>query len=147
MSPILSRLALPALAATLASATPCLAQDLSPEIVRLGGYATSYGQAGYGNGLVDGSYVGAPFTHVPSPRQIVPTPWGYGTYGVPTVSGIRTAPAGEPVVYVIDGAGAQRRATRAPGRAGDGRWSGMASGPDLGSGGGARVIQVRVPRR
>lgn len=166
MSPRISRLSRAALAraalprAALAAAAfavpafaavPCAAQEPGPGIAYLGGAPPSYyGQAGYGANLLDGSYVGAPLTRFPSPREIVPSPWGYGTYGVPTVSGIRRAPVGEPVVYVVEGSGPRRgepagARTSSAGR--DGRWSGLEEAARFEAGGGARVVQVRVPRR
>ncbi|MDR7035298.1 hypothetical protein J2X36_000033 [Methylobacterium sp. BE186] len=108
------------------------------------GYGGGYG---YADGLIGGSYIGAPFTRVPRPSQIVPAPWTYGTYGVPTFSGKRQAPVGEPTVYVIDAPAAR---TRAPGKARilsrgrDGEWSRFEAAPA--SAGGARVITVSVPR-
>ena len=146
----LVRFALPALLASVVASAPCAAQDVVPGIAYLGGYAPSYGQAGYGANLIDGSYVGAPLTRVPSPREIVPSPWSYGTYGVPTVSGIRRAPVGEPVVYVIEGsrpapAARARTGSRVLTRDGEGGWSNLSA--ESGGGGGARIVEVRVPRR
>jgi len=67
----------------------------------------SYPYAGYENGyggpLIHGDYVGAPLTRFPRPSELVPSAWGYGTYGIPTVAGIRSASVGTPTVYVIDG--------------------------------------------
>lgn len=145
--PVLSR-SLPVLA-LIAGIAPASAQTLG-DGTSIGylptGYAAAYG--GYGSGLVDGAYVGAPFTRVPSPREIVPTPWGYGTYGVPTVSGIRRAPVGEPVVYVIEGTGKGKTRRESERRRQAGRWSGLtAAEPVPQQAGGARVIEVRVPRR
>lgn len=96
------------------------------------GYAGDYGYAG---AFVRGSYIGAPLTHVPRPAQLVPTPWSYGTYGVPTVSGIPPAPAGHPTLTVINARGS----LVAP-RRGDARADGDAVA-------GVRIIEVQVPRR
>lgn len=69
------------------------------------GYGFSYPRVAYGTGFgqpfLQGDYVGAPFTSVPRPNHLVPTPWSYGTYGVPTVSGIAPAPTGRPTLTVI----------------------------------------------
>jgi hypothetical protein len=132
---------------------PAAAQDLT----YVGGPAPGYGSAyGYGDNLVGGAYVGAPLTRFPSPRELVPPAWGYGTYGVPTVSGIRRAPVGEPTVYVIDSPAPRRRdpaRARILSRQRDGHWSQFRSG-DAAEGmrpaaysGGARIIPVTVPRR
>lgn len=67
------------------------------------GYPGDYGYAG---SAIRGDYVGAPLTRFPRPSELVPSAWGYGTYGIPTVSGIRQAPVGTPTVYVIDAPGA-----------------------------------------
>ncbi len=55
------------------------------------GYAYGYSDGGYrfAGPVVEGAYLGAPFTRLPSTSRIVPPAWGYGTYGVPTVAGIR----------------------------------------------------------
>ncbi|KQO67695.1 hypothetical protein [Methylobacterium sp. Leaf89] len=127
----------------------------------------SYPYAGYENGyggpLIHGDYVGAPLTRFPRPSELVPSAWGYGTYGIPTVAGIRSASVGTPTVYVIEGQPSASRAA-APGRSRvltrgrQGRWS-DAAGPTRARGrggpfqaaapvaetsGGARVIPVRV---
>ncbi|AWN40879.1 hypothetical protein [Methylobacterium durans] len=138
----------------LALAGPALADPY-----REGGVIVGYGNAGYGgaygfaDGLVGGSYIGAPFTRVPRPSEIVPAPWTYGTYGVPTFSGKRQAPVGEPTLYVIDAPAARSRVSgrttpaksRIQSRARDGQWSRLDSG--AASAGGVRVITVSVPRR
>ncbi|GJE17921.1 hypothetical protein [Methylobacterium marchantiae] len=73
--------------------------------------ASSYGHHGgslqrfdesYAGPLIRGDYLGAPLTRFPRPTELVPSAWGYGTYGVPTVTGIRPASVGTPTVYVID---------------------------------------------
>ena len=69
------------------------------------GYGPAYGgQGGYGfaDEAVRGAYIGAPFTSLPSPNRIVPAPWSYGTYGVPTISGLREAPVAAPSVTVVN---------------------------------------------
>lgn len=70
-------------------------------------YAGLYPAAAYG---------AAPLVRFPRPTELVPSAWGYGTYGVPTATGIRPASVGTPVVYVID-TPARRvmRQTRNPG--------------------------------
>jgi len=118
---------------------------------------------GYGGPLLHGDYVGAPLTRFPRPSELVPSAWGYGTYGIPTVAGIRSASVGTPTVYVIDGQPSALR-TAASGRSRvltrnrQGRWSDaagaertrarggpfQAAAPVAETGGGARVIPVRV---
>lgn len=91
------------------------------------------GEDGFAGNFVRGTYIGAPLTRVPRPTQIVPAPWSYGTYGIPTVSGIAAPPAAQPTLTVINAgdAGARRRGREAA----DGR----PSGP--------QIISVQVPRR
>lgn len=60
------------------------------------------GECAYAGSAIRGDYVGAPLTRFPRPSELVPSAWGYGTYGIPTVSGIRQAPVGTPTIYVID---------------------------------------------
>lgn len=88
----------------------------------------AYGR-GFAQPFVAGEYIGAPFTRVPSPNRIVPTPWSYGTYGVPTASGIAAPPTGAPTLTVIHAPGARKGARREI-DAGD-----------------VRVVNVSVPRR
>jgi hypothetical protein len=133
-------------------------QDLAYGAYPYAGYET-----GYGGPLIHGDYVGAPLTRFPRPSELVPSAWGYGTYGIPTVAGIRSASVGTPTVYVIDGPPSAVR-TAAPARARvltrnrQGRWSDAAgaegrqarggpfpaAAPVAETGGGARVIPVRV---
>ncbi|WP_449409891.1 hypothetical protein [Methylobacterium komagatae] len=94
----------------------------------VGSSRLSYGR-GFAQPFIAGEYIGAPLTRVPRPSQIVPTPWSYGTYGVPTVSGIAAPPTGAPTLTVIN--------------PGAGRKSGR-SGHDAGD---VRVVNVSVPRR
>ncbi|UMY18747.1 hypothetical protein MMB17_05340 [Methylobacterium organophilum] len=112
--------------------------------------AYGYGPAGYGNAFaepfVSGSYVGAPLTRFPRPSEIVPPAWGYGTYGVPTYSGIRQGPAAKPMLYVIDSPRAGTGRARIVERGQDGRGSDTDRGAET-RGGGARVVDVTVPRR
>lgn len=101
--------------------------------------ATDIGYGGYG----------APIMRFPRPSEIVPPAWGYGTYGVPTMPGIRQAPAGTPTVLVIEGTG-PARSRRAPGprilsRDSDGGWTGENAEPSVP--GGPRIVTVNVPRR
>ncbi|MGH1572764.1 hypothetical protein ACRAWG_21455 [Methylobacterium sp. P31] len=97
-------------------------------------YVPSYaGDDGFAGEFVHGTYIGAPLTRVPRPTQIVPAPWSYGTYGIPTVSGIAALPAAQPTLTVINASGPDRR--RHGGAAGENRVAG------------AHVITVQVPRR
>ncbi|MDP4004917.1 hypothetical protein [Methylobacterium sp. NEAU K] len=111
---------------TLLVAAPASAQGVYPYAPAHGGYAVDF---------VRGTYIGAPLTRVPRPSEIVPSPWSYGTYGIPTVSGIASAPAAQPTITVINAT-----APKARGRRGDGA-------TDEGHAAGARVIAVQVPRR
>lgn len=113
----------------------------------------AHGPYGYADAAIDGAYVGAPLTRFPRPNEIVPSAWGYGTYGIPTVAGIPRPPVGEPTVYVINGVtpaarrregGRARVLSRNPGRS----WARDDLGPEpAGAAGGARIIAVTVPRR
>lgn len=124
-----------------------------------GGYDGGYGpppglsaEASYAGPLIQGGYVGAPLTRFPRPTELVPSAWGYGTYGIPTVSGIRQAPAGTPTLIVIDaprptlrrGASARSRIL-SQGR--DGAWRDGAWREAPRPGGTARIVTVSVPRR
>jgi hypothetical protein len=117
-------------------------------------YTYGYGDGGYrfAGPLVEGTYVGAPFTRLPSTSRIVPPAWGYGTYGVPTVAGIRDAPAARPTLTVIERQGSvgARPALRRPGarvlsKDPKGIWTDPA--PRSEGEGGAQVVSVRVPAR
>ncbi len=122
-------LTLLAVLATLPVALPAAAEGYRS----YGYYGTGIPRMAYGRGFAEpfvaGEYIGAPFTHVPSPNRIVPAPWSYGTYGVPTVSGIAAPPTGAPTLTVIHAPGA-RKSARREGDAGD-----------------VRVVNVNVPRR
>jgi hypothetical protein len=112
---------------------------------------TSYGY-GYAEPLVRGDYVGAPLTRFPRPSELVPAAWGYGTYGIPTVAGIRSAPVGVPTVYIIDRPEptARRRAAgpaRVLSRGRDGHWSDAQAERGVGRTAGAQIIPVRTPSR
>lgn len=135
-----------------AAALSCSAAGAQAQGVEYG-YRHAY--SGYGSGYgfaepaIRGEYIGAPFTRTPRPSDLVPSVWGYGTYGVPTMTGIRTATVGVPTVYVIE---APARAVRQKGPrivSRDGRWSQAETQgePRPASAGGARVIAVSVPRR
>ena len=105
------------------------------------------GGYGFADAAVSGAYLGAPHARFPRPSDLVPPAQGSGTFGVPTVAGIRQAPASQPVVYVL--AGAPRRP---PARArvlsrGDGDGSFEDAGDGRGSAGAARIVSVDVPRR
>ena len=115
-----------------ACSCPAAAQDLRG--VR--SHGADYGvDDGYAGAFVRGAYIGAPLTRVPRPSQIVPSPWSYGTYGIPTVSGIPAAPIGQPTITVIDARGPKGSSTR----------SGVSGVGDRSTG--ARIIEVEVPRR
>lgn len=112
-----------------------------------------YDHAGYrfAGPALEGAYLGAPFTRLPSTSRLVAPAWGYGTYGVPTVAGIRDAPAARPTLTVIDRPAAARRIaarrgsrvlTKEPG----GTWTEPSPRSDAEQTG-ARVVSVRVPAR
>lgn len=111
------------------------------------GYGGRYGAYGYGfaDAAVNGAYIGAPYTRFPRPNELVPPAWGYGTYGVPTATGIQQAPAADPTVYVID-TPARASRSRVISRGSDGRWSEDAAVPAPSSGG-ARVVRMAVDGR
>jgi hypothetical protein len=117
----------------LAAATPASAQTFrSADPYAPVAYAPGYaGDPGFAGEFVRGTYIGAPLTRVPRPTQIVPSPWSYGTYGVPTVSGIPAAPAAQPTLTVINAAPHLHRGGRA-----------VVADPAAG----ARIIAVQVPR-
>ncbi|GJE69465.1 hypothetical protein [Methylorubrum podarium] len=119
------------------------------------GYGYGYGEAGYrfAGPAVEGAYLGAPFTRLPSTSRIVPPAWGYGTYGVPTVAGIRDAPAARPTLTVIErqssvgGRPAVRRTgARVLSKDSKGNWTDPSPRSES-EGGGAQVVSVRVPAR
>jgi len=122
------RTTLPLLALVLA--LPASAQGFGGGAAYPPAYPDAYGFAGE---FVRGDYIGAPLTHVPSPTQIVPSPWSYGTYGVPTVSGIAAAPTAQPSLTVIRTGVPKGR--RHLGAVEEDRTTG------------ARIIAVQVPRR
>ncbi|GJE58048.1 hypothetical protein [Methylobacterium trifolii] len=142
-----------ALAATVSAAASVAGAE---EYRRVGGYgsAQGYGLRGaayaFGDEAVRGAYVGAPLTRFPTPSQIVPAPWTYGTYGIPTVAGIERAPVGQPSLTIVHGsqpAPVRRQASgpRILSRDGDGRW---ARNDEAGYGqSGVRVVEIQVPRR
>ena len=116
-----------------------------------GGYGPAHaGGYGFADEAVRGAYIGAPFTTIPSPNRIVPAPWSYGTYGVPTLSGIRQAPVAAPSITVINSAAAPRRSpgARILSRNGEGALAGREESSREGSwDGGPRIVSVTVPRR
>ena len=73
------------------------------------------------NGVLEPGLVAEPYFKLPRPSELVPSAWGEGTYGIPTVAGIPPQPKADPVLYVINGG--ERRV------------------------GGAWVISVDAPRR
>jgi len=102
---------------------------------------------GYAGSAIRGDYVGAPFTRFPRPDQIVPSAWGYGTYGVPTVSGIPPAPVGTPTIYVIDAPAAPAGAKAARSRVVSRSRAGTFTEAQAVVPGGPRIISVSVPPR
>lgn len=147
--------ALVALAATGVRAEPGLQGGAAhgpvhgPAVYAASGYA-------FAGNAIDGTYIGAPFTRIPSPSRLVPPAWGYGTYGVPTVAGVREAPSARPALYVIERQGRAenrllpRRSARVVSRGGDGRWTDLPVGaPERATveQSGAQVVSVRVPAR
>ncbi|ACL61138.1 hypothetical protein [Methylobacterium nodulans] len=86
-----------------------------------------------------------PLLTLPRPAELVPSAWGYGTYGIPTVAGIASPPRAEPVVYVIDGVGSRGPAEL--GRRRNGSWQAAEKGPALRRSEPARVVGIAVPRR
>lgn len=118
---------------SLVLAAPAAAQGIRAG-VPYAPYAPSYAEGyGFAGDFIRGDYIGAPLTRVPRPTQIVPAPWSYGTYGVPTVSGIALAPTAQPTLTVIHAAGPKDR--RRLGALAEERTAG------------AQIIAVRVPRR
>jgi hypothetical protein len=130
------------LAALAASATtPAFAQEVYGPYPYGAGYrgaAPVYprvaGHGGFARPFIQGDYIGAPLTVVPRPDRLVPAAWSYGTYGVPTVSGIASPPTGQPTLTVIH-APTPRKAARP---------TFSASGEDTAD---MRVVNVSVPRR
>jgi hypothetical protein len=119
---------------------PALAQDVRPA-VRSGATYRAYGGypgpvgGGFAQPFIQGDYIGAPLTAFPRPTQIVPTPWSYGTYGIPTVSGIAAPPVAAPTLTVIQPARPKKAA----------RHGGLVSAADDPSG--VRVVNLTAPRR
>ncbi|TNC12324.1 hypothetical protein FF100_15950 [Methylobacterium terricola] len=74
-----------------------------------------------GAGALEPGLVAEPYFKLPRPSELVPSAWGEGTYGIPTVAGIPPQPKADPVLYVINGG--ERPV------------------------GGARVVSVQAPRR
>lgn len=114
----------------------------------VGGYGYGGGY-GFADEAVRGAYVGAPFGAFPSPARIVPAPWSYGTYGVPTLSGIARAPVAAPSLTLIN-PGTRAPSSRSAGarvlsRDAGGDWARVE--PDARAARGARIIAVTVPRR
>jgi hypothetical protein len=120
---------------TLALLALLLAAPASAEGFRnVDAYGPAYaGEDGFAGNFVRGTYIGAPLTRVPRPSQIVPAPWTYGTYGIPTVTGIAAPPAAQPTLTVINAGD-----PNAPHR-GRATAAGRPSGP--------QIITVQVPRR
>lgn len=119
------------------------------------GYGYGYAETGYrfAGPAVEGAYLGAPFTRLPSTSRIVPPAWGYGTYGVPTVAGIRDAPAARPTLTVIERPGSvggrpavRRTGARVLSKDSKGNWTDPSPRSES-EGGGAQVVSVRVPAR
>jgi hypothetical protein len=111
-------------------AGPACAQGVHPYVAA--------GAGDFAGPFVRGTYIGAPLTRVPRPTEIVPSPWSYGTYGVPTVSGIAAPPAQPPTLTVINATDPAPRSMRE--RRGD---RATVSGRNAG----AQIVTVQVPRR
>lgn len=101
-------------------------------------YAGAAGYAGSGRSAIDASV-----RTYPSPEELVPPAWSYGTYGIPTVPGITHPPSAAPVVYVIDG-GRRPPNARVLSRGASDEWATVDPRPTAG---GAKVVTVRVPAR
>lgn len=116
MSPTLRRSMLGCgLALALVGAPTAYAQDV---------VTSGYGHPGMPHARFDESYAGpylfaSSFAEsrppLPRPTELVPSAWGYGTYGIPTATGIRPAPVGTPTLYVIDTMPSARHRARNPG--------------------------------
>ena len=111
-------------------AGPACAQNVYP-------YAS--GEDGFAGPFVRGTYIGAPLTRVPRPSQLVPSAWSYGTYGIPTVTGVAAPPAQLPTITVINATGP---AIPRPARASRADRLGSVA-PQAG----AQLVTVQVPRR
>lgn len=113
-----------------------------------------YGHHGarFAGPALEGVYLGAPFTRLPSTSRLVPPAWGYGTYGVPTVAGIRDAPAARPTLTVIERPAATtrriaaRRGARVLTKEPTGTWTEPRPRSEA-EPAGARIVSVRVPAR
>lgn len=134
-----------------------LAGARAGEYGRVGPYGTvvsgpgyAYGGYGFADEAVRGAYIGAPLTRFPRPSEIVPPAWSYGTYGIPTVAGIARPPVGEPTLTVIhaqEPAPRRRNGARILSRGESGRWARIDARAVPAEPTGARIIEVRVPRR
>ncbi|WP_019905918.1 hypothetical protein [Methylobacterium sp. 77] len=146
------------LALGLASAQTADAQTVSTSGYGHDPVSTRHYDESYAGPLIRGDYIGAPLTRFPRPTELVPSAWGYGTYGVPTVTGIRPASVGTPTVYVIDTPPRVARQVRASGprivsrgrrvpmsKADTGPTSGMTP-MAASTQGGAKVVTVSVGR-
>lgn len=130
------------LAALAASATtPALAEGGYGSYSYGGGYRAAApvyprvaARGGFAQPFIQGDYIGAPLTVVPGPERLVPPAWSYGTYGVPTVSGIAAPPTGQPTLTVIHAPSARKAARQVVSPAGE-------DPADV------RVVNVSVPRR
>ncbi|GJD36964.1 hypothetical protein [Methylobacterium aerolatum] len=128
-------------ALALSAATPAVAQDRHTTVrygtsyQTYGGYPGGY-EGGFAAPLINGDYVGAPFTAVPRPSQLVPPAWSYGTYGIPTVSGIAAPPVAAPTLTVIDAPQPRRRVRQ-----------GFVSRKVTSTAPGVRVVNLTLPHR
>ncbi|KQQ30648.1 hypothetical protein ASF53_17885 [Methylobacterium sp. Leaf123] len=118
-------------------------------------YVYGYGGGGYrfAGPVIEGAYLGAPFTRLPSTSRLVPPAWGYGTYGIPTAAGMRDAPAARPTLTVIErpaSAGLRpaprRHGARVLSKTSKGTWTDPAPRSEVEESG-AQVVSVRVPAR
>ena len=125
----------------LAVAFPAAAQDRYPAVryghtyQSSGAYAGGY-DGGFAGPFIGGDYIGAPFTAVPRTSQIVPPAWSYGTYGIPTVSGIAAPPVAAPTLTVIDAPKPRRRTRQS-----------FAGPLETAAPSGVRVVNLSLPPR
>lgn len=117
----------------------------------LQGYS-GYSEVRFAGPAIEGAYLGAPFAPLASTSRIVPPAWGYGTYGIPTVAGVRDAPAARPTLTVIErrrpAAGRlapRRHGPRILSKDSSGTWVDPASRSEVE--GGPQVVSVQVPAR
>jgi hypothetical protein len=122
------------------AATPALAEGVYGSYPYGAGYRAApvyprvASRSGFAQPFIQGDYIGAPLTVVPGPERLVPPAWSYGTYGIPTVSGIAAPPTGQPTLTVIHAPGGRKASRTTVSPAGE-------EPADV------RVVNVGVPRR